>query len=71
MTAYNQSELKDYILDFMRGDDIKFRSFLDRKVMEKYIGPLDGLNFERNLSFIYEMIEHLDDVKAFKANNSI
>lgn len=38
-------------------DSSRFSPFLDRSVMEKYIGPLDGNNLNRNLDFIYELIE--------------
>lgn len=34
----------------------RFDSFLDRSVMERYVGPLDGRNVERNLAFIYEQL---------------
>jgi hypothetical protein len=33
----------------------RFAGFLDRKVMERYVGPLDGQNLQRNLDFVYEM----------------
>lgn len=48
--------LKQAFLDFKAGD-VRFDAFLDRAVMEKYIGPLDGKNLERNLSFIHELLE--------------
>lgn len=32
----------------------RFAPFLDRRVMEAYVGPLDGLNTERNLAWIYD-----------------
>ena len=34
-----------------------YGAFLDRAVMEKYIGPLDGGNLERNLHFIYDFLK--------------
>ncbi|MFT6906224.1 MAG: hypothetical protein ACJAS1_002889 [Oleiphilaceae bacterium] len=34
----------------------RFDSFLDRSVMEKYIGPLDGKNLDRNIRFIESML---------------
>lgn len=34
----------------------RFDSFLERSVMEKYIGPLDGGNLDRNLRFIESML---------------
>jgi len=30
----------------------RFDSFLERSVMEKYIGPLDGKNCDRNIELI-------------------
>ncbi len=32
-----------------------YNSFKNKKVMEKYIGPLDGRNLQRNLDFIYSL----------------
>ena len=40
---------------FVRG--ARYDAFLDRTVMEKYIGFLDGRNLDRNLEFIYELLE--------------
>lgn len=57
VTASNVEELKYIYLEFLNNSDI-FTPFLDKKVMEKYIGPLDGKNLERNLSFIYKLIEN-------------
>ena len=37
--------------DFQKGH-IRFDAFLDRTVMQKYVGPLDGKNLERNMNFI-------------------
>jgi len=36
----------------------RFDAFLEKQVMEKYIGPLDGQNLERNLDFIYDLMSH-------------
>jgi hypothetical protein len=35
----------------------RFDKFLERDVMEKYIGPLDGKNTKRNLDFIYHLLD--------------
>lgn len=43
--------LRDYL-----ADDPRYDAFLQRSVMEKYVGPLDGGNLERNLAFVYESI---------------
>jgi hypothetical protein len=39
-------------LDDFRAGSKRFDAFLRREVMEKYIGPLDGRNLERNLEYI-------------------
>jgi len=57
VTASSVEDLKNIYLEFLNNSDI-FTPFLDKKVMEKYIGPLDGKNLERNLSFIYKLIEN-------------
>lgn len=57
VTASNVENLKNIYLKFLNNSDI-FTPFLDKKVMEKYIGPLDGKNLEKNLSFIYRLIEN-------------
>lgn len=41
--------------DFRSGHE-RFDPFLEKSVMERYIGPLDGLNVERNLAFIYDLL---------------
>jgi spore coat polysaccharide biosynthesis predicted glycosyltransferase SpsG len=33
-----------------------YEPFMDKKVMEKYVGALDGKNTERNLDFIYSLV---------------
>lgn len=57
VTAVNCDELELRINDFYK-DDIVFRPFLDRKVLEKYIGPLDGNNLQRNLDFIESLLKN-------------
>jgi len=34
----------------------RYNSFLDRSVMERYVGPLDGHNLQRNIDFVYELL---------------
>ncbi len=34
----------------------RYESFLNKKVMEQYIGPLDGNNLSRNIDFIYSIL---------------
>jgi hypothetical protein len=55
VTTNNTDELYFVLLDFLNNDE-KFNKFLEKKVMEKYIGPLDGLNLERNINYIYSLI---------------
>jgi hypothetical protein len=55
VTATNIDELKKVIKSFYLGDEI-FDLFLDKKILEKYIGPLDGLNTKRNIEFINKLI---------------
>lgn len=48
-------DLKRAFYDF-KASDPRFDKFLDRSVMEKYLGPLDGKNTERNIEFIYGLL---------------
>lgn len=48
--------LKQAFLDFQSNHD-RFKAFLGRSIMQKYVGSLDGKNLERNLSFIYELLQ--------------
>ena len=56
VTAMEPETLEHRIHDFYEGSAI-FDAFLDKKVLEKYIGPLDGKNLERNIEFIYRKIK--------------
>ena len=56
VTVSNVDDLVKAITDFRAGHK-RYDAFLDRAVMEKYIGPLDGGNLERNLNFIYSLLE--------------
>jgi hypothetical protein len=51
VTTKSVSELESAISDFL-AEDNRFDAFMRRNVMEKYIGPLDGNNLERNIQFI-------------------
>ena len=55
VTANNKHELKEKILLFLEGD-VSFQQFTNKKVLEKYIGPMDGNNAERNVDFIYKLL---------------
>ena len=56
VTVDSIAGLKQAFFDFKSSHD-RFQKFLEKSVMEKYIGPLDGKNLERNLSFIYGLLE--------------
>jgi hypothetical protein len=56
VTVNNVGDLVKAIKDFRSGHE-RYDAFLDRTVMEKYIGPLDGGNLERNLNFIKGLLE--------------
>ena len=55
VTVDNVNALKQAFLDFKMVNP-RFDAFLDKSVMEKYVGPLDGKNLERNLDFIYGLL---------------
>ena len=55
VTVDNVDDLVKAFYDFQSGDK-RFDAFLDKSVMEKYIGPLDGKNLERNSAFIYNLL---------------
>ena len=55
VTVGNVEDLIDAITDFRSGDQ-RYDAFLERRVMEKYIGPLDGKNGERNIDYIYYLL---------------
>jgi len=56
VTVDNTIDLQKAIFDFFSGSTI-FEEFSERHVLEKYIGPLDGNNLQRNLDFIYKLIK--------------
>jgi hypothetical protein len=55
VTVENIDDLVQALNDF-QSDDTRYNAFLDRRIMEHYIGPLDGKNFQRNLSYIYRIL---------------
>ena len=55
VTVGRVDELVTAIGDLRNGHH-RFGRFLQRSVMEKYIGPLDGGNVDRNLKVIYEFL---------------
>ena len=56
VTVGTTQELVTAVTDFLAGHD-RFEAFLQKPVMEKYIGPLDGGNVERNLDYIYGLLQ--------------
>jgi hypothetical protein len=55
VTIKNVQELIQALIDFQK-KHVKFNAFLKRSIMEKYIGPLDGKNIERNINFIEKIL---------------
>lgn len=55
VTTTDVGELVKAIRDFFAGSE-RFDAFLDREVMARYIGPLDGQNLARNLSVVRELL---------------
>jgi hypothetical protein len=56
ITANNTKELKEMIIKFFNKDRC-YNNFMQKEVLEKYIGPLDGKNCDRNVDFIYSLIK--------------
>lgn len=55
VTAFSVEDLAQKIELFYENDPI-YNAFRDKKVLEKYVGPLDGKNTERNVDFIYSLV---------------
>ena len=60
VTTFDVPELEEALADFLSGST-RFDAFLNKKIMEKYIGPLDGKNFDRNICFVYELLFNKDE----------
>jgi hypothetical protein len=56
VTVDNVEDLIAACTDFLAGHP-RFDAFLQRPIMEKYIGFLDGGNLARNLQYIYELLQ--------------
>jgi len=56
-TAFSVEDLVKKIELFYENDPI-YGAFRDKKVLEKYVGPLDGKNTERNVDFIYSLVSN-------------
>ncbi len=57
VTTHDRSDLLYAMRDFLIGNN-RFDAFLDKAVMEKYVGPLDGNNLERNYNFVVELLRN-------------
>jgi hypothetical protein len=56
VTVNSVQGLKEAFLDFKKASK-RYDDFLRKDIMEKYVGPLDGSNLQRNLSFIERLID--------------
>jgi hypothetical protein len=55
VTTYDVASLERALDDFLAGSE-RFDAFMEKCVMEKYIGPLDGGNLARNLAYANELL---------------
>jgi hypothetical protein len=55
VTAHTMEEAIARLEQFFNGDHV-YDGFLDRRVLEKYVGPVDGQNARRNVNFFYELL---------------
>ena len=55
VTAVSQQELIEKIKLFYLKSPI-YEPFKEKQIMQKYIGPLDGRNLDRNMDFIFSLI---------------
>jgi hypothetical protein len=55
VTTHDIPEFEQALSDFLGGSN-RFDAFLEKSVMEKYVGPLDGGNLERNLNFVQTLL---------------
>ena len=65
VTTHHVSDLEQSLRDFLSGST-RFAPFLDKRVMEQYIGPLDGRNLERNVSAARLMINEGADAAVLE-----
>ena len=56
VTVDSVDALVEALQDFRRSHP-RFDAFLERAVMERYVGPLDGRNLERNRDFLYSLLD--------------
>lgn len=65
VVAYDIKDLAVKISKFYTKSPI-FNKFMDKKVLEKYVGPLDGCNLKRNIDYIYSKIFKIDNEECRK-----
>lgn len=65
VTVDNIDDLFQALVDF-QSEDTRYNAFLDRNVMEHYIGPLDGNNIQRNIDFVYELLKKMSTTNDLK-----
>lgn len=63
VTTYNTADFEQALRDFVTGSD-RFDAFLKKEVMQKYIGPLDGRNLERNERAVRLLLDQSIDDSA-------
>jgi hypothetical protein len=63
VTIESVDGLKDAYYDFKNNSN-RYNDFLNKKIMEKYIGKLDGKNLERNLAFVTKLINQNKKMRA-------
>lgn len=56
VTPENKKQLEEVVEAFFNGSNI-FDGFLKKEVMERFIGPLDGKNLDRNMDLIYSLLD--------------
>lgn len=56
VTIANIEEMIQAYMDF-KNNHVRYNDFLNKKVMEEYIGYIDGKNYERNKDFIYDFLQ--------------
>lgn len=55
VTTHNRSELLQALHDFLK-DDARYNPFLEKSIMAKYVGPLDGMNLQRNIDYVISLL---------------
>lgn len=57
VTVTNINDLVTAFYDYQNSHK-RYNAFLELNIMEKYIGPLDGRNLDRNLQFINKLLDN-------------